>query len=95
MTQLFPDFEISSEFVDFKPTRTDGLRRLEQFLARTGRHYASTRNYDFGEGRRSNVSALSPWLRHRLVTDVTRRDVHALIAAVADHAPVMATLALP
>lgn len=82
MTQLFPDFEISSEFVDFKPTRTDGLRRLEQFLARTGRHYASTRNYDFGEGRRSNVSALSPWLRHRLVTEE-----ELLVRVLAQHSP--------
>ena len=82
MTKLFPDFEISSEFVDFKPTRTDGLRRLEQFLARTGRHYAGTRNYDFGEGGRSNVSALSPWLRHRIVTEE-----ELLVRVLAQHGP--------
>lgn len=69
MTEVFPEFTNQPEVVDFEPTRAAGLRRLEQFVARSGRHYASTRNYDFGSMRRSNVSVLSPWLRHRLITE--------------------------
>lgn len=69
MTDIFPDLAEPPERVDFVPTRAAGLRRLDQFVARSGRHYASTRNYDFGADRRSNVSALSPWLRHRLITE--------------------------
>lgn len=69
MTEMFPEFAEPGEAIAFEPSRADGLKRLEQFLARTGRHYASTRNYDYGAARRSNVSALSPWLRHRLVTE--------------------------
>lgn len=69
MTDVFPDFPAQNESVAFSPIRADGVRRLEQFLARTGRHYAHHRNYDCGPERRSNVSALSPWIRHRLVTE--------------------------
>ncbi len=53
----------------FESTRAAGLRRLEQFVPRTGRDYAQSRNYDFGPDRRGNVSTLSPWLRHRLITE--------------------------
>ena len=69
MTETFPAFAEAAEPIAFKPTRADGLRRLQQFAARTGGHYTRTRNYDFGTERRSNVSALSPWIRHRLITE--------------------------
>lgn len=57
------------EPVTFEPTRAAGLARLDKFATRCGRHYARRRNYDFGPDRRENVSALSPWIRHRLVTE--------------------------
>ncbi|NOD31902.1 DNA photolyase [Ruegeria atlantica] len=69
MIEMFSELDEAKETFDFKPTRTSGLIRLKQFAGRTGRHYASTRNYDFGTERRSNVSGLSPWLRHRLITE--------------------------
>ncbi|WP_299899725.1 FAD-binding domain-containing protein [uncultured Ruegeria sp.] len=69
MIEKFPELPEAKESISFKPTRTNGLERLKQFVGRTGRHYTSTRNYDFGTGRRSNVSGLSPWLRHRLITE--------------------------
>ena len=50
-------------------TRDEGLRRLADFLPRAGRQYADKRNYDFGPTERSNVSMLSPWIRHRLITE--------------------------
>ncbi|WP_170560201.1 FAD-binding domain-containing protein [Ruegeria atlantica] len=69
MTEIFPELSEAAEPIAFKPRRADGLKRLQQFAARTGRHYVRTRNYDFGAERRSNVSGLSPWLRHRLITE--------------------------
>lgn len=65
---LFSDFE-QAEAVQFTPTREAGLARMDQFASRTGSHYARQRNFDFGAGRRGNVSALSPWIRHRLITE--------------------------
>ncbi len=40
---------------------------LQQFLPRAGAEYASQRSFDYGPGMRSNVSALSAYIRHRLV----------------------------
>ena len=51
------------------PTRLEGLRRLDEFLPHAGRDYADRRNYDLGPDDRSNVSVLSPYLRHRLITE--------------------------
>lgn len=53
----------------FTPSRQAGLAALAQFAPRAGRDYASSRNHDLGPGDRSNVSMLSPYLRHRLVTE--------------------------
>jgi hypothetical protein len=53
----------------FEPTRAAGLARLTDFVPRAGRAYAAERNADHGPGDRSNVSTLSPWVRHRLVTE--------------------------
>jgi deoxyribodipyrimidine photo-lyase len=53
-------------------TRNAGLAELADFVPRAGRAYAAERNMDRGPHDRSNVSSLSPWVRHRLVTE---RDV--------------------
>lgn len=53
----------------FEPAREAGLARLADFVPRAGRAYAAERNTDQGPGDRSNVSTLSPWVRHRLVTE--------------------------
>jgi deoxyribodipyrimidine photo-lyase len=62
--------------VDWTPTRAAGLARLAAFAPHAGRAYARDRNIDRGPADRSNVSALSPWIRHRLITE------HEVIAAV-------------
>lgn len=54
---------------NFNPTRAAGLARLSQFVSAAGRHYQNTRNADLGPDDRSNVSALSPYVRHRLITE--------------------------
>jgi deoxyribodipyrimidine photo-lyase len=50
-------------------TREAGLARLQAFLPRAGRAYARDRNVDRGPADRSNVSALSPWIRRRMITE--------------------------
>ena len=51
------------------PTRDEALRRLQDFLPHAGRDYATSRNFDLGPADRSNVSTLSPYLRHRLIRE--------------------------
>jgi len=50
-------------------TRAAGLARLADFVPRAGRAYSAERNLDRGPADRTNVSTLSPWVRHRLVTE--------------------------
>ncbi|TFL18540.1 FAD-binding domain-containing protein [Jannaschia formosa] len=52
---------------DPDPTRAAGLERLAQFVPRAGRDYAEGRNHDLAG--HPHVSGLSPWLRHRTVTE--------------------------
>jgi deoxyribodipyrimidine photo-lyase len=53
----------------FPPTRGAGLRRLESFVPHAGRAYAAKRNFDYGAGHHASVSVLSPYIRHRLITE--------------------------
>lgn len=63
----------------FTPTRAAGLAALADFVPRAGRDYATTRNHDFGPHSRENVSSLSPYIRHRLITEA--EVVEAVLAA--------------
>jgi deoxyribodipyrimidine photo-lyase len=69
----------------FEPTREAGLDRLAKFVAFAGRHYQNNRNADLGPDDRSNVSALSPYIRHRLITEE-----EVLRAVLAKHSPAAA-----
>ena len=51
------------------PSRNKGLERLKEFTPRAGRDYARLRNYDLGPDNHIHVSGLSPYLRHRLITE--------------------------
>jgi deoxyribodipyrimidine photo-lyase len=53
----------------WQPARAEGLRRLAEFQPQTGRLYAARRNYDHGAGCHANVSTLSPYIRHRLISE--------------------------
>jgi deoxyribodipyrimidine photo-lyase len=50
-------------------TRAAGLARMTKFLPAAGGAYARDRNFDHGPQQRGNVSALSPYVRHRLITE--------------------------
>jgi deoxyribodipyrimidine photo-lyase len=52
---------------EFIPTRAAGLDRLASFLPKAGHSYTARRNADLPG--HPHVSGLSPWLRHRLITE--------------------------
>jgi deoxyribodipyrimidine photo-lyase len=60
------------------PSRTAGLARLAAFVPHAGRTYAAKRNTDYGPGSNVYVSGLSPYIRHRLITE---REVIAAVLA--------------
>lgn len=68
--------------VPFTPTRAAGLERLARFLPKAGRAYAAQRNFDRPGAGHASVSTLSPWLRHRLVTEA-----EVLQAVLGRHSP--------
>lgn len=53
----------------FPPTRMAAIERLHRFVPNAGRDYAARRNYDLGPDGHIGVSALSPYLRARLMTE--------------------------
>ena len=74
--------EQGAETPHFVATRAEALDRLAAFLPRAGHAYARDRNTDGGPDRARSVSALSPYLRYRLLTE---REVIA--AALDRHGP--------
>lgn len=53
--------------IPFPPTRAAALERLQGFLPNAGRSYAARRNFDLPG--HEGVSRLSPYLRHRVITE--------------------------
>ena len=66
-SNLFEDAGV--ERVTWLASREAGLDRLRQFVPLAGSQYARTRNFDLGPDDRSNISCLSPWIRHRAVLE--------------------------
>ena len=53
----------------FKTTREEALQDLENYINKEIVNYSTQRNFDFGPGKRNNVSCLSPYISHRLITE--------------------------
>ena len=53
----------------FEPTRQAGLEHLSGFLPHAGGDYAKLRNYDLGDRGHPHVSKLSPYIRHRMISE--------------------------
>ncbi len=53
----------------FKTTREEALQDLENYINKEIVNYSTQRNFDFGPGKRKNISCLSPYISHRLITE--------------------------
>lgn len=51
------------------PNRAAALEKLAAFRPTMGVQYAQKRNYDFGAGHHDHVSMLSPYVRHRVISE--------------------------
>ncbi|MDB4235887.1 DNA photolyase-like protein, partial [bacterium] len=45
------------------------LKRLKEFAPLAGETYSNERNFDFSSTKKNSVSTLSPWIKHRLITE--------------------------
>ena len=55
--------------MNFATSRSEALDKLNKFIESDISNYNSKRNFDFGVTDRSNVSCLSPYITHRLITE--------------------------
>ncbi len=55
--------------MQFVTSRSEALNKLNKFIESDISKYNAKRNFDFGVTDRSNVSCLSPYINHRLITE--------------------------
>jgi len=55
--------------MNFKTSRTDVLEILENYVDQDISSYNAQRNFDFGPQNRKNISCLSPYIAHRLISE--------------------------
>ena len=53
----------------FESSRAKAIDKLNQFIEKNLLEYSKLRNFDFGPGKRSNVSCLSPYITHGIITE--------------------------
>ena len=55
--------------MQFATSRSEALGKLNKYIESDISNYNTKRNFDFGVTNRSNVSCLSPYITHRLITE--------------------------
>jgi hypothetical protein len=56
--------------MNFKPSRTFAEELMNKFIENNLVNYAKLRNFDYGPDKRSNVSCLSPYVTHGVISEV-------------------------
>ena len=56
--------------MNFEPSRKSAVERLEKFIENNLIEYSKLRNFDFGPDRRTNISFLSPYITHGILTEI-------------------------
>ena len=52
----------------FEASRAKALNQLNNFVENNLGEYSKLRNFDFGPEKRSNISCLSPYITHGIIT---------------------------
>ena len=55
--------------MNFEPSRAKALDKLNNFVENNLYEYSKLRNFDFGPENRSNVSCLSPYITHGIISE--------------------------
>ncbi len=54
----------------FETTRASAIEQLNRFIEKGLLHYSKLRNFDFGPNNRSNISCLSPYISHGVISEL-------------------------
>ena len=55
--------------MNFKPSKTFANEKLESFIEKNLINYSKLRNFDYGPDDRSNISCLSPYISHGIISE--------------------------
>ena len=55
--------------MNFEPSREFAIKKLEDFIYKNLHEYAKLRNFDFGPEQRKNVSSISPYIAHGVLSE--------------------------
>ena len=55
--------------MNFNPTRATAIENLNNFIENELSSYSKLRNFDFGPDRRTNISCMSPYITHGVLTE--------------------------
>jgi len=56
--------------MNFNPTRATAIENLNNFIENELSSYSKLRNFDFGPNRRTNISCMSPYITHGVLTEL-------------------------
>ena len=56
--------------MNFQPSRVYAIEKLDNFINNGLVDYSKARNFDFGPNNRSNISCLSPYISHGVITEL-------------------------
>jgi len=56
--------------MNFNPSRASAIENLDKFIENNLYEYSKLRNFDFGPNNRSNISCLSPYITHGVVSEL-------------------------
>ena len=55
--------------MNFKPSKAFAIEKLESFIEKSLINYSKLRNFDYGPDDRSNISCLSPYISHGIISE--------------------------
>ncbi len=56
--------------MNFKPSRSFAIEKLNKFIDQKLVNYSKLRNFDYGPNKRSNVSCVSPYITHGIISEL-------------------------
>ena len=56
--------------MNFKPSRAFAIEKLNNFVEKNLIHYSKLRNFDYGPDNRLNISCLSPYISHGVISEI-------------------------
>ena len=56
--------------MNFKPSRSFAIEKLNKFVDKELVNYSKLRNFDYGPNKRSNVSCVSPYITHGIISEL-------------------------